>query len=518
MTRLPFIPRLPKDKKAGFTLVEALLTVVILGLVLGAMAPFIRIVHTGWNLGDRKTEIQQNARVGLEMISYRLRQAKRITGIPASGSGNFVKFRNALDDQTIIFFHNVSGSPYYIGNTGLIKVNDLVMQIISSGGAVSNALLAKSLNSFTINFKDDTGAITTLPYRVYAMDIQMNLSDPQGLIPDTMNIFSSLSVRPQVRIDKPIWATSGNNVVGLAWDDQISGFSSPSSVSVNNVLLVNGRETVWVADTNNHRICRIYWSGSEWLKEFVTGFRNPRAVSVNPAEIVSGKETCWVADGDGSKSYPYRIRRIYATGSTTWNYDTITGFNNPYSVSVNSNEILNGRNTCWVADMGGNNVRKIYWVTTGGGSYTYVNLSLGSNSAPRSVSVNTADNTCWVACSGTHPSNGNRIRKINSACTSILLTITGFNSPYSVSIDSTIGECWVADTGNNSIKKLSSGGTVLLTKTGFLSPQFVSVISTEHSCWIADTNNNQVVKLDSEGNEEFRISGFTAPLSVASVP
>jgi prepilin-type N-terminal cleavage/methylation domain-containing protein len=511
-----FIPRSPKDK--GFTLVEVLLTTAILAMILASMVPFVRTVYNSWNLGDRKTEIQQNGRVGLATMSRYLMQAKRITGIPASGSGNFVKFRDYSDTQTIIFYHNVSGSPYYIGNTGLIKNNDLVIRTIDINGNTANALLANSLYSFNINFKDSLGQIVTKPYNVYFLEISMSLSDSQGLILDILNVFSTISVRPAVRINKLVWLAYGVNVVELSSDTSITGFSnansisiipsdgscwvadtsnnhvkkissngavlvdlsgisSPNAVSVNSTLLVNGKETIWVAETGGNCIRRISWNGSAWNSEIITGgtgnarFSSPSSVSVNPSEIINGKETCWVADTGRD-----RIRRLYWTGSA-WTYDNIANFSGPRSVSANPNEIVNGKKTCWVADTVGNRVRKIYW---SGSAYTYTNLSMGTGSSPRFVSVNNTDGTCWVANAGTNASNGNRIRKLSGS-------------------------------GTNPI-------TILLNATGFSTPYAVSANPTEGSCWVADTGNNQVVKLDSEGNEEFRISGFPSPLSVASAP
>lgn len=523
------IRRLPQDKGftphlrvgAGFTLVEALLTISILSLVMVAMVPFIRTVYTSWNVGSRKTEILQNGRVGLEMMSRYIRQAKRITGIPATGSGNFIKLRyssdNQSDNQTIIFYHNISGSPYYIGNVGLIGDNDLVMRTIDTNGT-TDALLAKSLNNFKIDFKDSTGQVATKPYDVNSLDVYTSLTDPENIISDTIDAFSSISLRTEVRINKPVWVGSANFVTELSTDNWVEGFSNansisvntstsecwvadtgndsikklsttgtvlvtlvnfsqPNSVSVNNVLLVNGRETVWVADTGNDHIRCIYWDGSNWVYDTITGgvgtarFSAPRSVSVNPYEKVNGRETCWVADTGRN-----RIRGVYWTG-TTWAIINITGFSSPYSVSVNPNEKVNNRNTCWVADTNGNRVRKIYWTGT---AYTYRNLSMGVGSMPRSVSVNPNDGTCWVANSGRGAANGNRIRKLSSLGTNpitILFTVTGFSTPYAVWANPSDGSCWVVDTGNN-----------------------------------------QVVKLDAEGNEEFRISGFSSPLSVGGQP
>lgn len=494
-----FIPRLPEDNaftlplraRAGYTLVEALLTISILGLVMVAMIPFIRTVHTAWNLGDRKTELQQNARVGLEMMSRFIRQAKRITGIPSSGSGNFVKFRTGQvvnnifleDAQTIIFYHNIPGSAYYIGNVGLIKVNDLVMRTIDISGTVNNALLAKSLTNFKIDYKDAQGGVASEPYRVNSLDISMSLSDPQGLIPDQLNIFSTVSIRPAVRINRPVWASAGNYVAELFTDNWITGFSSAASISVN-----PSTGECWVADTNNNRVKKLSASGAVLVN--VSGFNRPQSVSVNPTT-----RECWVADTNNN-----RIKKLSSSGTVL---DSVSGFKQPQSVSVNATT-----GECWVADTNNNRIKKI-------SSAGKVIVNLKDFLMPSCVSVSFSDGSCWVA-----DTNNNYIKKISSDGT--IYTYAGFNRPQSVSVNPNIdpateqsGVCWVADTGNNRVKKLSSGGSLLVNVTGFSSPRSVSVNSSDGSSWVADNGNNQIVKLDSEGNEEFRISGFQLPLSVA---
>ena len=400
------MPKLPSDK--GYTLVEVLFTIAILAMVLVAMTPFIRTVHTSWNLGDRKTELQQNGRVGMEMISRLLRQAKRITAIPASGSGNFVKFRIGQvisniffeDAESVIFYHNIASSPYYIGDSGLIHVNDLVVRTIDITGAVNNALLARSLNNFSIDFKNATGQLVTdskKPYDVYSMDISMSLSDPQGLIPDVITVFSSISLRPEVRINKPVWVASGNNIVEVSSDTWFSGFSGPQSVSVNSAT-----GDCWVADTGLNRVRKIPPSGA--IVNFATGFSSPQSVSVNPTTGY-----CWVADTGNN-----RVRRILPSG-TIANYGNCTL---PQSVSVNPTT-----GDCWVADTGRNRVRKI----TASGTTT--NFPTGF-SGPRSVSSAAAIGDCWIADSG-----NNQIVNLDSNGRE-LFRISGFQSPESITTSS----------------------------------------------------------------------------------
>lgn len=510
-----FTHRLQEDKRAAFTLAEALFAVAILAMLMVAMTPFARTVYTAWRIGDRKTDMQQNARVGLDAMSRLLRQAKRITGIPQTGNGDFVKFRNATDDQTIIFYYNVLTSVYYVGNTGLIKTNDLVMRTINLDGSATDALLARSLSNFTIDFKNASGAVATEPYDVYCMDISMSLVDEQGMIPDEISLSTDIAVRPEVKIARPVWAVTAGELIGLSRDERVSNFDRPTftTLSINSALLVNGRETIWVADNRRNRVYRVYWDGSSWaIDDYATGFNNLRSVCVNPYEIVNGKETAWVTDIGND-----RVFRLYWNGSS-WSSEVLTGFNNPRSISVNYNEQVNGRNTCWVADTSNNRVVKIYW---NGNRYTYTSLSMGNGSNPYSVSVNPTDGTCWVANYGTGGANGRRIRKLSGPGTgpiTVLIQVTGFSRPISVSVDSSTGDCWVADVGNETVRKVSSAGQILFSATGFLNPPTVAVNPTDHACWVSDTDHDQAVKLDSEGNEEFRIILPASPLDVSNVP
>ena len=360
----------------GFTLAEALLTISILGLVLVAMSPFIRTVHSAWKLGDRRTEIQQNGRVAQEMLSRLIRQAKRITGIPSSGSGNFIKFRDALDTQTIIFYHNIPASVYYIGNVGLIKEKDLVMRTIDIGASVTDALLARSLPSFQIDFKDDAGGRITQPYQVTSLDIALSLSDSQGLIPDVVNIFSSLSLRPQVRINKAVWVAIAKNIAELSGDNWIDGFLNPKSVSVN-----SADGSCWVADTGNNLVKKLAADGRILLK--LSGFSSPASVSVN---FRTGD--CWVADTGNSQ-----VVKLDASGREIFRSKK-NDFKTPQSVSANSTT-----GDCWVADTGNNRVRKIL------ASGTILNYT--GFRTPQSVSANSTTGDCWVADTG-----NNRVRKI----------------------------------------------------------------------------------------------------------
>ena len=139
---------------------------------------------------------------------------------------------------------------------------------------------------------------------------------------------------------------------------------------------------------------------------------------------------------------------------------------------------------------------------------------------PWGVSVDT-DGNVFVADNQNHT-----IRKVTSA--GVVTTLAGsagflgstdatgsaarFNFPYGVSVD-TAGNVFVADTGNNTIRKVTSAGVVTTlaglagnsgstNATGsaarFSSPQGVSV-DTAGNVFVADTNNHTIRKVTSAG-------------------
>jgi len=63
----------------GFTLVEAVSAVLILSIVLAVIVDlYVRGVIL-WNRGEKRIEVQDNIRIGLDRVSRELRQARRLT-------------------------------------------------------------------------------------------------------------------------------------------------------------------------------------------------------------------------------------------------------------------------------------------------------------------------------------------------------------------------------------------------------------------------------------------------------
>lgn len=72
----------------GFSLVELLVVLAILGLVLFPIYEFLRQGALSWQLGENKTEVVQNARIGLDKMCDEIKHAREIY----SASPSLIRF------------------------------------------------------------------------------------------------------------------------------------------------------------------------------------------------------------------------------------------------------------------------------------------------------------------------------------------------------------------------------------------------------------------------------------------
>jgi type II secretory pathway pseudopilin PulG len=489
--------------KKAVTLIEILLVIILSALLMAAIIPFIRSVSSTWEVGSSKQEILQNGRAALEMMTRYIRQARRITQIPSSSQ---IKIRDQEDKFDITFYYD-SGQ------------KNLMMRSNQAGSDV-DSLLAPGVDSLTFGFLQDNGAPATRANQVKSVQMQMVLSDPLSSTSYTLALEDTVVWRKDVR--ESIWAINDGDdkLTNIAYWTVASGFNITNAAS--NCISTNPQDfSCWVADRTGNTtayVKRVSSSGQvEWT---VTGFNQPRAVSVNsnPNLSVNGKETVWVANTNAGSV----LRLVWWTASNTWTSSTaagganLTGFATPSSVSVNSDWTVNGKETCWVAEATtARRVRRIYWTGTTWTSESITGTVAAFNT-PRSVSVNPNERyynkeTCWVAYTG-----GDRVRKIyatSSTAWTYVLSPVVFSGPRSVSVNPNTGECWVADTGNDRIVKLSSPGSLLWNSATnvFSSPYSVSVNSADDTCWVADYGHNRVVRLGADGSIEWSIGGFNKP-------
>ena len=300
-------------------------------------------------------------------------------------------------------------------------------------------------------------------------------------------------------------------------------------------LAVDGSGNVYVADSSNHTIRKVTSTATVTTLAGRAGYgaadgTGAAARFFNPSGVaVDGSGNVYVADSNN-----HTIRKVTSTGAVT----TLAGsavqpgsadgtgaaarFNRPFGVAVD------GSGNVYVADSNNHTIRKITSagaVTTLAGSANQLGSADGIGGAarfntPSGVAVD-GDGNVYVA-----DSNNYTIRKITS--TGAVTTLAGSAGqlgttdgtgaaarlffPRGVAVDGN-GNLYVADTGNHTIRKITSTGAVTTlagnfvvfgfadgtgTAAHFFSPSGVTVDGNAN-LYVADTNNNTIRKVTSTG-------------------
>jgi hypothetical protein len=293
-------------------------------------------------------------------------------------------------------------------------------------------------------------------------------------------------------------------------------------------VAVDANGTVYVADTNNHKIRKISSAGvvstlAGGTLGFADGagsearFSSPRSVAVD------GSGNVYVADRDN-----HRIRKINSAGvvSTlaggTSGFADGTGAAASFTFPIGIASDTNG--SIYVADTGNHKIRKITGAgvvsTLAGGTLGFADGagSLAKFYNPAGIAVDGGGNL-YVA-----DNSNSRIRKITSA--GVVSTLAGsglagfadgagtsakFSTPNGVAVDGN-GNVYVGDYSNQRIRKITSAGVVsTLAGSGvlgyadgtgsaakFYSP-FGLAVDGSGNVLVADTNNHVIRKVTSAG-------------------
>lgn len=139
--------------KQGFTVIEVLFVVALVAMLLAAVSPYLRAFHTSWQSVDRRSEVIQNARVGMDKIIRELRQA-----------GSFVSV-----NKWSVTFEDVDENTITYGLTG----SDLTR---------NGEALAGYVDSLSFTYRDEEGKNTLVEENVRSVEISMTVSDLEGTV------------------------------------------------------------------------------------------------------------------------------------------------------------------------------------------------------------------------------------------------------------------------------------------------------------------------------------------------
>lgn len=294
-------------------------------------------------------------------------------------------------------------------------------------------------------------------------------------------------------------------------------FSYPAGVAV------DGSGTIYVADSYNHRIRKITQSGVvTTLAGSTQGFADGTGAAAQfsaPSDLaIDAAGTIYVADTNN-----HRIRKITQSGVVTTLAGSTQGFadgtgaaalfNRPTGITSTSAGNL------YVSDRNNHRIRKVSQsgvVTTLAGSSPFGSVDGTGTAAkfsyPRAIVLDSVQNA-YVADSTNH-----RIRKITPS--GVVTTLAGstsgyadgtgtaaqFNNPSGIVIDAS-GNLYVSDRNNNRIRKVTQSG-VVTTLAGssqgyadgngltalFYYPEGLA-IDTYGNMYLADLSNNRIRKI-----------------------
>jgi len=142
--------------KRGFTLIEVLFVIVLVAILLAAITPYLRAFHVSWESADKRSEVVQNARAGMDKMLKELREADEFTAI----AGRSVSF-NDVDGTGIVY----------------TETNDY----LTRNGDVLAGMVA-GVNDLGFDFYDITGKKTSKEEDVRAVGISLTISDPDDAV------------------------------------------------------------------------------------------------------------------------------------------------------------------------------------------------------------------------------------------------------------------------------------------------------------------------------------------------
>jgi DNA-binding beta-propeller fold protein YncE len=313
----------------------------------------------------------------------------------------------------------------------------------------------------------------------------------------------------------------GNSALFGSFGQGNSNIATPYGVVVSADML-----TAWVTDFGNNRIAiwtRLNTSSTSWSPstQFGSGPANGDSNFNTPAGVFVSADTrtVWVAD---SQNHRIAVWIRPSTSSTVWSYSAQFGsygsgndnFSYPYGIFVSADTL-----TAWVADWWNNRI--VVWTRPTMSSTTWsYSTQFGSSgsgndnfSGPRGIAVSADTLSAWVADSG-----NSRIavwtRTDATSTTWSPSTQFGsegsgndkFQGPFGVFVSADTLTTWVADTGNNRISVWTRSDATSTTwspstrfgtgpgsgDSNFYSPNGVFVSADTRTAWVADGQNSRI--------------------------
>jgi|GEM_PF-1918299 len=153
----------------GVSLLEMILVVTLIAGLMASISPAIRVVNMGWQSGEQRLEVVQNARIAMDDTVRALRQARRVSAVSDPGASNgFIEF---YDKDDVLQRVDVDGA------SGLARFGPV-------GG---QSLLAGPVNALEFTCFDSSNTALAAPvaaHEIRSVAIAVTASDAGNRVPD----------------------------------------------------------------------------------------------------------------------------------------------------------------------------------------------------------------------------------------------------------------------------------------------------------------------------------------------
>jgi len=458
-------------RSAGFTIVELLIVIVVIGILAAVTIVAFNGVQTKANTAALKSDIKNAV---TQLANGATLDSTYLSGLSASG-GDLKK-----SPTTTYQFTYTSSSVYCLTATSsksgvpafnYLSTRNTIIEGVCTGHSATPAVAYTPSTGITSDLAGTgTAGGTNTPSSSAQFD------GPIGIVVAS-NGDAYITEYLGNRIRKIAADGTISTVAGSGSSGSTNGTGTAASFNAPRGITIDTAGNLYVSDTGNNLIRKITsagvvttFAGSGYGGPTSDGtgtsasFSNPRGIAID-----SNGTNLYVADTAG-----YTIRKIVIAtgvvttiaGSSTSGYNDANGtsarFTNPYGIAVGTD------GTVYVTEQSNQLIRKISpsgVVGTVAGTYSSAGSTNGTGTAasfnqPSGVAIGT-DNTLYIADSG-----NNLIRKITSA--GVVTTLAGsgtagsangngtaaqFNTPYGIAIGPD-GALYVSDTSGNKIRKL----------------------------------------------------------------
>ncbi len=233
-----------RARERGLSLVEVLLASALLAIVVGAVAELPRITHATWSLAAGRSELQENARLGVDFAVRELRQATAIVQVsgPGVNPNGFVVYRDRDGTQRRLDRRLDAGLGRMVLALDGVAVAEVLDSLVVTGLAADAA---------TSTLKADS---------VRSVVVSMGFADPDA-------VAQPLAVRSTVlvRASQASWwncAWAYRKVLPVTTGAAAAPAGYSVSVTFDHAALVAAGKAR--ADGNDVRIVR--WTGSSWVE------------------------------------------------------------------------------------------------------------------------------------------------------------------------------------------------------------------------------------------------------------